>query len=171
MGLLRSWKFAPSWSRRTMPKIHRSTHGESLCAPVELREAEDGPTLHGVLIQEGRVASERAEVFAPGSLVWSATGIALRAEHLGEEDSRAIPVRESDGKITIAAPASPALVAAFNEGRKFLSIEFHSLQENKNAAGVREILEAYLPGAALVQSPEFAQATAEIRARRQRVWL
>ena len=30
-----------------------------------------------VLIQEGRAASVRAEVFAPGSLVWSASGIAI----------------------------------------------------------------------------------------------
>ena len=104
-----------------MAKPSQGTHGESLCSPVELRESESGPQLHGVLIQEGRAASVRAEVFAPGSLVWSATGIALRAEHLGTEDSRAIPTREAGGEIRIATPASPALVAAFNEGRKFLS--------------------------------------------------
>ena len=154
-----------------MPKTHRSTFGESLCAPVELREAEGKPVLYGCLIQEGRVGSERAEVFAPGSIQWSADGIALRAEHLGAEDSRAIPTREANGEIRIAAPASAAIVAAFNSGRKHLSIEFHSLSETRSAAGVREIQQAFLPGAALVSSPEYSQAVAEIRARRQRVWL
>ena len=154
-----------------MPETHRGTHGESLCAPIELRESETGPQIVGCLIQEGRVASVRAEVFAPGSCVWGSEGVAIRAAHLGAEDSRAIPTRESDGKITIAAPASAALVAAFNEGRRFLSIEFHSLKETRSAAGVREIQAAFLPGAALVADPEYKQSGAEIRARRRRVWL
>ena len=156
-----------------MPENCRATCGESLCCPVELREAEAeaGPTLHGVLIQEGRAASARAEVFAPGSLQWSAEGIAIRAKHLGAEDSRAIPTREATGEIRIAAPASAALVAAYNAGRKFLSIEFHALQETRSKSGVREIQQAFLPGAALVVDPEYAQATAEVRARQRRVWL
>ena len=144
---------------------------ETLHCPVELREADNGPVLHGVLIQEGRAASARAEVFAPLSLVWASDGVAIRAKHLGPEDSRAIPTREANGEIRIAAPASPALVAAFNEGRKFLSIEFHAVQETRSAAGVREIQQAFLPGAALVSDPEYKQATAEVRARQRRVWL
>ena len=127
--------------------------------------------LHGVLIQEGRAASARAEVFAPLSLVWASDGIAIRAKHLGAEDSRVIPTRETNGEIRIAAPASASIVAAFNEGRKFLSIEFHALQETRSAAGVREIQQAFLPGAALVSDPEYKQATAEVRARQRRVWL
>ena len=145
---------------------------ETLHCPVEIREANGGPTLHGVLIQEGRAASARAEVFAPLSLVWASNGIALRAKHLGAEDSRAIPTREANGEIRIAAPASAAIVAAFNEGRRHLSIEFHALQESKSKSGVREIQHAFLPGAALVSDPEYAQATAEVRARsRRKVWL
>ena len=144
---------------------------EKLHCPVEIRELKDGPMLHGVLIQEGRAASVRPEVFAPGSLVWSATGIALRAKHLGAEDSRAIPTREANGEIRIAAPASAAIVAAFNEGRRFLSIEFHALQETRSKSGVREIQQAFLPAAALVSNPEYEQATAEVRAKRRRIWL
>ena len=154
-----------------MAKTYRATCGESLCCPVELREAEGGPQIVGCLIQEGRAARVRAEVFAPLSLVWASDGIALRANHLGAEDSRAIPTRSPNGEIRIAAPASPALVAAFNEGRKFLSIEFHSLKETRSAAGVREIQSAFLPGAALVSDPEYKQAGAEIRSKRRRVWL
>ena len=144
---------------------------ETLNCPVEVRESATGPVLHGVLIQEGRAASVRPEVFAPNSLVWASTGIALRAKHLGMEDSRAIPTREANGEIRIAAPASAAIVAAFNEGRRFLSIEFHSLEETRSAAGVREIQSAFLPGAALVASPEYQQAKAEVRSTRRRVWL
>ena len=139
--------------------------------PVELREADNGPMLHGVLIQEGRAASVRPEVFAPGSLVWASEGVAIRAAHLAGEDSRAIPTRELNGEIRIAAPASPALVEAYNEGRRFLSIEFHSLKETRSAAGVREIQSAFLPGAALVADPEYKQAKAEVRSKRRRVWL
>ena len=144
---------------------------ETLHCQIEIREVKDGPMLHGILIQEGRAASARAEVFAPGSLQWSAEGIALRAKHLGVEDSRAIPTRDSDGSIRIAAPASAAIVAAFNEGRRFLSIEFHALQETRSKSGVREIQSAFLPGAALVSDPEYVQATAEVRSSRRRVWL
>ena len=154
--------------------MRQANHGESLsvlCCSVELREASDGPRLEGVLIQEGRAASQRAEVFAPNSLVWASEGIALRAEHLGSEDSRAIPTREANGEIRIAAPASAAIVGAFNEGRRFLSIEFHSLAETRSASGVREIQSAFLSGGALVSTPEYSQAVAEVRAIKRRVWL
>ena len=144
---------------------------ETLHCSVEIREADNGPMLHGVLIQEGRAASVRPEVFAPGSLVWSSDGVAIRAKHLGAEDSRAIPTRETNGEIRIAAPASAAIVGAFNEGRKFLSIEFHALQETRSAAGVREIQQAFLTGVALVADPEYKQATAEVRSKQRRVWL
>ena len=144
---------------------------ETLNCAVEVRESATGPVLHGVLIQEGRAASARAEVFAPLSLVWASTGIAIRAKHLGMEDSRAIPTREANGEIRIAAPASAAIVAAFNEGRRFLSIEFHALQETRSKSGVREITQAFLPGAALVSDPEYKQARAEVRAKRRRIWL
>ena len=136
---------------------------ETFNCPVEVRESETGPMLHGVLIQEGRAASVRAEVFAPLSLVWASDGVAVRAEHRGVEVTRAIPTREANGEIRIATPAAPAIVAAFNEGRKFLSIEFHAVQETRSAAGVREIQSAFLPGAALVAEPEYKQATAEVR--------
>ena len=69
-------------SRHSTPRIMEKLH-----CPVEIREAKDGPMLHGVLIQEGRAASVRAEVFAPLSLVWASDGIAIRAKHLGAEDS------------------------------------------------------------------------------------
>ena len=73
----------------------------------------------------------------------------------------------------IAAPASAAILAAYNEGRKFLSIEFHAVQETRSKSGVREIQKAYLPGAAMVSpTPNTCMATAEIRSSAAgKVWL
>ena len=53
-------------------KLLKGRTAKVFAAPVELRESESsGPMLHGVLIQEGRAASVRAEVFSPLSLVWA----------------------------------------------------------------------------------------------------
>ena len=139
--------------------------------PVELREAEDGPVLHGVVLQEGRAAQGGlAEVFSPLSVIWPSTGIGLLGAHHGPELARAIPTRAANGEIRIAAHASAEILAAY-ETRKFFSVEFFSLREIRTAAGVREILRALLDAAALVASPEYPQAVAEVRARRQRLWL
>ena len=78
---------------------------ETLHCQVEVRESASGPQLVGILIQEGRAASVRAEVFAPLSLVWASEGVAIRAEHRGVEVTRAIPTREASGEIRIATPA------------------------------------------------------------------
>ena len=140
--------------------------------PVELREAEAGKTLHGVLIQEGRVGSQRREIFSPLSLMWSSNGVAIRTEHRGVEVARAIPTRETNGEIRISAPASDDIVAAYEEGKRFLSIEFHALQETRSGSGVREISEAFLPAVAMVSNPEFSQAVSEVRSRgHRRIWL
>ena len=140
--------------------------------PVELREADEGPTLHGVVLQEGRAAQGgRAESFAPLSVVWPSTGIALLAEHRGEELARAVPVRDADGSLRIQTPATPAIRQAY-ETRKYFSVEFHAISQVRTKAGVREITRAFMEAAAMVSSPEYVQAVAEVRARsRRRVWL
>ena len=144
---------------------------DTLHCSVEIREATDGPVLHGVVLQEGRAAQGgRAEVFSPQSVIWPSTGIALLGEHHGPELARAIPTRAANGEIRIAAHATPEILAAY-ETRKFFSVEFHALREIRTTAGVREIQRALLDGAALVASPEYPQAVAEVRARSRRVWL
>ena len=92
---------------------------ETLNCPVEVRESETGPQLVGVLIQEGRAASARAEVFAPLSLVWASDGVAVRAEHRGVEVARAIPTREPNGEIRIATPASRPSLPRSTKGDGF----------------------------------------------------
>ena len=141
---------------------------------VEIRESDTGPTLYGVILQEGRAATGgRAEVFAPMSVIWPGDGIAIRTEHHGAEVGRAVPARETGGEIRIATKATPVVVSAVNAGRRYLSVEFHSLQEARTAGGVREIQRALVDGAALTDDPEYGQTSAEVRkARRERrVWL
>ena len=107
----------------------------------------------------------RAEVFAPGAVVWPADGVAVRTEHRGAEHGRGVPVREADGSIRLSVPATPPLFAAVQGGRRFASIEFHALTEVRTAGGVREIQRALVDGVALVDSPEYVQTRAEVRER------
>ncbi|MCY4572909.1 MAG: HK97 family phage prohead protease [Gemmatimonadetes bacterium] len=135
-------------------------------AAVEIRAAEDGRHLHGVLIQEGRAASGgRAEVFAPGAVEWPAEGVGILTAHRQAPEVRAMPSREPDGRITVKAPATVAIREAVEGGRRFMSVEFHSLEERTTRGGVREILRAFVPDAALVADPEFDVTSAEVRRR------
>ena len=133
---------------------------------VEIRE--DGRELRGVMIQEGRAASERRELFAPGSVEWPSEGVAVLTEHRGPVETRAQVVRESDGRLTITARATDAIRAAVEAGKRYMSVEFRSLAETRTAGGIREITRALVDAAALVSSPEYVQTTAEVREREGR---
>ena len=136
---------------------------------LELRETVpgDGPLLSGTIIQEGRAATGgRAEVFAPGSVVWPASGVGVLLRHHGAVETRAVPTREADGSIRISAPANDAMRQAFEAGRRFLSVEFEAVREVRTAGGVREVQRAFVDAAALTDRPEYAQARAEVRERR-----
>ena len=139
--------------------------------PIELREADDGPKLRGTILQEGRAAQGgRAELFAPGSVVWASDGISLLGEHRGAELARAVPTRDADGSLRIETRATPEILAAYKT-RRYFSVEFHALREVRTAGGVREIQRALVDAAALVTSPEYPNVKAEVRAKRRRVWL
>ena len=139
---------------------------------IEIRAADDGERLEGVILQEGRAASVRPEVWAPGASIWAADGIAIRTEHRGVEVARAIPTRGPDGSIRISALATPEIRAAYASGKRYLSAEFQALAEIRTAGGVRELQRAYISGGALVRSPEYTQARAEVRQRAaRRAWL
>lgn len=133
---------------------------------AEIRAAEDGQHLHGVLIQEGRAASGgRREVFTPRSVEWPSTGVGILTAHRQAPEIRAVPSRESDGRITVKALATPAIREAVEAGRKWMSVEFHSLEERTTKGGVREILGALVSAAALVDHPEYDTTMAEVRQR------
>ena len=137
---------------------------ETYTAAIAL-ELREGERLEGVILQEGRVGSSRAEVFAPGALTWDADGIAIRTEHRGREIARAIPARHPNSEIRISLKVNPEIRAAFDAGKRFLSVEFHALAEQRTAANVREIARAYVEAAAMTDDPEYTQARAEIRSR------
>ena len=140
--------------------------------PAELREATEGPMLRGTVLQEGRAsAGGRAEVFAPLSVLWPSDGIALLSEHRGSELARAVPVRDADGSLRIETRATPAILEAYAT-RKYFSVEFHAISEVRTKGGIREITRALVDAAALVASPEYSQASAEIRAHNcRKYWL
>ena len=139
---------------------------------VEIRQADNRePELFGVMLTEGRAASGgRAEVFAPGSVSWPSEGVGISAGHDGETEVRAHPVRGRDGKLTIRARATATLRQAVENGARFMSVEFHALQERRTQGGVREILGALVERAALVPNPEYDTTAAELRNKRGRRW-
>ena len=144
-----------------------SEHLQHVC-PVEVRDSTDGPKLHATIVQEGRAAGGgRAELFTPLSVIWPTNGIAIRTEHRGREVGRAIPSRQSNGEIRIAAKATPEIQAAFAV-KRFMSVEFRSLAENLSPAGVREIALAFVDAAAMTDDPEYVQARSEVRTRQRR---
>ena len=145
---------------------------ETLHCPVEIREANGVPMLHGVVLQEGRAAQGgRAELFSPFSVIWPADGIKLLGEHRGAELARAVPTRDADGSLRIETRATPEIIDAYAT-RKFFSVEFHAISEVRTTAGIREIQRALVEAAAMVSSPEYSQAVVEVRARsRRKVWL
>ena len=141
---------------------------------VEIREERAGrPRLYGTMVTEGRAASGgRAELFAPGSVQWPTEGVGIQTRHHGPVEVQAQPVRQRDGRIEVRGDATDAIRAAIAEGRRWLSVEFVSLRERTTKAGVREVLEAFVPRAALTDSPEYDSTAAELRSRkRRRVWL
>ena len=140
------------------------------CFQVEIRQVEHEPKIHGIIIQEGRAASERKEVFTPGSVQWPTEGIGISAGHKGRTETRAHPVRQRNGQITVKTRATDALRAAVEAGSRFMSVEFVALQERRTKGGIREILSATVTRAALVPSPEYDMTMAEIRNKQGRRW-
>ena len=78
---------------------------------------------------------------------------------------RAVPERRDLGQIFLEAPATPEIREAVETGRRYMSVEFHSLRERTTKGGVREILRALVPDVALVADPEYDSTAAEVRRR------
>ena len=150
---------------------------EIRCA-IELRAAVDSPgRITGVILETGRVASDRRELFVPGAVQWPGAGVRLLAEHRGREVMRFEP--KIDGaKIQIDTPLPDTAIgrevaAEIRAGRKRgLSVEFYAAEEG-NVQGVREVRSALIEAVAVVESPAYVQAVAEVRSKKRgrRVWL
>ena len=144
---------------------------------LELREGstDDSPMLCGLILPVGRIAADRKEVFTPDSATFPSGGVRLLLEHQGREVMTFEPVVTSDGyRIEAKLPRSDEGVAAANfvrsGTRSALSIEFRAL-EAEIVSQVREVRSALVEAVALVPSPAYAQARAELRAREVRWWL
>ena len=139
--------------------------------PIECREANyDGPgRIVGTILEVGRIASDRAEVFAPGAAIFPSTGVQLFRGHRGEPILTFDPVVDgSEIRIDAALPDTAlgrqVATEVRNGERSALSIEFVSLDEAR-VMGVRELRSALIQGAALVARGSYGQATAEVRER------
>ena len=132
---------------------------------VEIREqAGREAQLYGIMLQEGRAASGgRREVFAPGALEWPSEGVGVLTEHRGRIETRGHVVRQRDGRLALTARATEGIKRAVDAGKRFMSVEFTALEERTTRGGVREILRAFAPTAALVRSPEYDTTAAEVR--------
>ena len=150
---------------------------EIRCA-IELRAATDSPgRITGTILEMGRVAGDRREVFTPGSVQWPSNGLRLLAEHRGRQVMRVQPtVDGSEIRLDASLPDTALgreVAAEIRAGRKAgLSVEFVSTNE-ATVAGVREIRAALVDAAAVVASPAYDQARVEVRHRtgRRRWWL
>ena len=145
-------------------------------AAIELRAAENSPgRIVGTIIEQGRVAGDRREVFAVGSIRWPSEGVRLLAEHRGREVMSFQPVLDGAAlRIDAALPDSALgreVAAEVRSGRKgALSIEFYATQEAQ-VQGVREVRSALMDAAAVVAAGAYDQARVEVRQRRARWWL
>ena len=140
---------------------------------VECRESssyDGGPgRLTGTILEVGRVATDRRELFAPGSLVFPSTGVTLYRGHRGEPIMNFQPVVDGTAiRIDAALPDSElgrqVASEVRNGTRAALSVEFTSLDEAR-VQGVRELRSALVRGAALVREGSYSQARAEVRER------
>ena len=150
--------------------------------PIECRadESREGPgRIVGTILETGRVASDRQEVFVPGAAIFPSTGVELLRGHRGEAVLTFDPVIVEGSEIRIDARLPDTqlgrqVAAEVRSGeRSALSVEFVSLDEAR-VQGVRELRQALIKGAALVPAGSYTQARAEVRHRAgrryRRVW-
>ena len=140
-------------------------------AAIEIREDQNSPgRIMGTLIEQGRVAGDRREVFAPGSIEWPSNGVRLQAMHHGDTVMRFQPVVDGAKlRIDEPLPDTPAgrdLADEIRSGRRGeLSIHFHAT-EDVTLHGIREIRRALVSAVAAVPTGAYGeQARVEVRQR------
>ena len=149
--------------------------------PIECRsdESREGPgRIVGTILETGRVAADRREVFTAGAPIFPSTGVELFRGHRGEAILTFDPIVDgSTIRIDARLPDTQLgrqVAAEVRSGeRSALSVEFVALDEAR-VMGVRELRSALIQGAALVARGSYGQATAEVRSRagrRRRLWL
>ncbi len=135
---------------------------------IELRAERTSPgRVTGVLIEMGRVAGDRREVFTPGSVRFPSNGLRLLAEHRGRMVGRFEPITDgSQIRIDYQLPDTELgreVAGEIRSGRKAgLSVEFFPTEES-TVQGVREVRGALIDAAAVVADPAYKQARVEVR--------
>ena len=113
---------------------------DTFTIPVECREDEsrEGPgRIVGTILETGRVAGDRQEVFTPGSPVFPSTGVELRRGHRGEAVLTFDPIVDG-ATIRIDAPLPDTQLGrqvateVRSGARAALSVEFIPLVETRD---------------------------------------
>ena len=154
---------------------------EEIRCAVEFREDDTRQSpgrLFGTLLTYGEAAKNRRETFERGALEWPAEGIVIRRQHVRAAPiMRAVP--ELRGDAVVVDQALPDTQAGRDAAREIrdglftgLSVEFRAIAQDYRG-GMRRIMRAKLSGAGLVDSPEYAGSSVEVRAQRERrrLWL
>ena len=141
----------------------------------EIRQVDDPSRespgrLVGTLLRYEERASDRAEVFVRGSLSWDEAGIVINEQHNRQAPIlRAVPFLDGDEvKIDAPVPATQRGRDAITNIRAGvftgLSVEFKSRAEGRRG-NLREIRQAFLGAAALVDQGAYRGSKVEVRAR------
>ena len=140
--------------------------------PIECRadESREGPgRIVGTILETGRVASDRQEVFVPGAAIFPSTGVELLRGHRGASVMTFEPIVEGsairiDARLPDTQLGRQVATEVRSGERSALSVEFVALDEAR-VQGVRELRQALIKGAALVPAGSYTQARAEVRHR------
>ena len=139
---------------------------------VECRadESREGPgRIVGTILETGRVASDRREVFTAGAPIFPSTGVELLRGHRGEPILTFDPIVDGasvriDAPLPDTALGRQVATEVRSGARSGLSVEFVALEEAR-ISGVRELRSALIQAAALVPRGSYGQAKAEVRSR------
>ena len=140
---------------------------------IEFREDESRLSpgrIVGTLVTYGERASDRPEMFLPGSLEWPERGIVLNRQHTRTAPVLRFSPTVEGSKVGIdqALPDSSAGRDAAVEIRAGLftglSLEFRAVTQSFSG-GIRRISKAILTGAALVDSASYSGSVVEVRTR------
>ena len=97
-----------------------------------------------------------------------------RADRAPGRSPRSGPFRpgEADGRIVVSAPATPALFAAVESGKRSRPSSFYALEERTTRTSLREVLRALVTGATVTDRPEHDTTRAKVRERTEApLWL
>ena len=144
---------------------------------MEVRFEQDpdrqGPgLLTGTLMIYGSKASDRQEMFMPGSLHFPEKGIVIDEQHNRQAPiMRVQPVLSGktlsvSGRLPDTTRGRDAATNIREGVLTGLSVTFHAEREERRG-GVRKILRAFCPRAGLVDSGSYSEALVEVRSK---VW-